>query len=148
MLGCFHTIPIMLERGGGAIVNTASTAGLTGDLQYTAYAASKAGLISLTRMVATQYGRFNIRCNAIAPGVVMTPSLTGTLSEEARARRARHNLVPFIAEPEQVAPLVAFLVSDEAAYITGEVIRIDGGALSHSPPYATRLEALGLVPKL
>ncbi len=148
MLGCLHAIPVMMERGGGAIVNTASTAGLIGDLQYTAYAASKAGLISLTRMVATQYGRFNIRCNAIAPGVVMTPALMGTLSDDARARRVRHNLVPYIALPEQVAPVVAFLVSDEAAYITGEVIRVDGGALSHAPPYASRLEALGLIPKL
>jgi NAD(P)-dependent dehydrogenase (short-subunit alcohol dehydrogenase family) len=143
MLGCYYAVPKMMERGGGAIVNTASTTGLTGDLQFTAYAASKAGVISLTRMVATQYGRFNIRCNAIAPGVVLTPAVDRALSDKDRALRISHNLVPFLATPEQIAPLVAFLVSEESAYITGEVIRIDGGSHGHAAQYASILAARG-----
>jgi NAD(P)-dependent dehydrogenase (short-subunit alcohol dehydrogenase family) len=141
MLGCRHAVPVMVEQGGGAIVNVASIAALIGDLQYTAYSASKAGVLALTRNVATQYGRFGVRCNAVAPGVVMTEASRRTMTDADRAARVRHNLTPIIAEAEQIAPLVAFLASDEAAYITGEVVRIDGGSLSHAPAYAYRLEA-------
>jgi NAD(P)-dependent dehydrogenase (short-subunit alcohol dehydrogenase family) len=129
---------VMLERGGGSIVNTLSIHALTGDDRFTAYSASKAALIALTRSVATQFGKQNIRCNAVAPGATITPALTRTMTPEQLARRARHCLTPTLPRPENIADVVAFLVSDEAAFITGEVIRVDGGTLSHSPSYAER----------
>jgi NAD(P)-dependent dehydrogenase (short-subunit alcohol dehydrogenase family) len=140
MLACRMAIPVMLAGSGGAIVNMLSTHALTGDDRYTAYAASKGALIALTRSVATQFGKQGIRCNAVAPGATLTPSLIRTLSPEALRRRVRHSLTPTLGQPENVADVVAFLVSDEAAFITGEVIRVDGGTLSHSPSYADHME--------
>jgi NAD(P)-dependent dehydrogenase (short-subunit alcohol dehydrogenase family) len=138
MLGCRYAIPFMLESSRGAIVNMVSTHALAGDDRYTAYSASKAALLALTRSVATQFGKQGIRCNAVAPGATLTPALSRSMTPEDIERRTRHSLTPTLGRAENVADVVAFLVSDEAAYITGEVIRVDGGTLSHSPSYADR----------
>jgi NAD(P)-dependent dehydrogenase (short-subunit alcohol dehydrogenase family) len=136
MLGCKHAIPRMLERGGGAIVNTSSAAALVGDPVRTAYGASKAALDSLTRYVATQYGKRGIRCNSIAPGVIATPALAANVPPEQIAVYERSHLTPRLGRPEDIAAAVVFLVSDDAAFITGQTLCVDGGLLAHHPSFA------------
>jgi NAD(P)-dependent dehydrogenase (short-subunit alcohol dehydrogenase family) len=133
MYGCRHVIPVMLETGGGAIVNTASMSGAIGDAGLTAYGAAKAGVISLTRYVATQYGRRNIRCNAVAPGLITTERANEVVSPPVQEIFAEHNLVPRNGRPEDIGNAVAFLASDEAAFITGQVLAVDGGMFIHGP---------------
>ena len=136
MLGCKYAIPRMLERGGGAIVNTSSISGLTGDVARVAYGVSKAGLDSLTRYVATQYGKRGIRCNSIAPGVISTPALEANVSREQIAIYERNHLTPRLGRPEDIAAAVVFLVSDAAGFVTGQTLCVDGGLLAHHPTYA------------
>ena len=141
-LGCKHAIPEMLKRGRGSIVNTSSASGLTGDLVRTAYGVSKAGVDGLTRYVATQYGKRGIRCNAIAPGVIETPALRQNVPPEQVALFERHHLTPRLGTPEDIAAAVVFLASDDAAFITGQVLSVDGGLLAHHPTVA-EVRALG-----
>jgi len=136
LLGCKHAIPRMLERGGGVIVNTSSAAALAGDLVRTAYGISKAGLDALTRYVATQYGKRGIRCNSIAPGVIATPALAANIAPELIAVYERSHLTPRLGRPEDVAEVVVFLATDAAAFITGQVLSVDGGLLAHHPAVA------------
>jgi NAD(P)-dependent dehydrogenase (short-subunit alcohol dehydrogenase family) len=140
MLGCRFAIPAMLERGGGSIVNTASAAAFYGSDSLAAYGISKAGIVSLTRSVATAYGEQGIRCNAVAPGVVVArdvqDALGGPMSERLRGITTSH-LVGRLGYPEEIAVAVAFLASDDAAFVTGEILRVDGGFTAHSPTYAT-----------
>ncbi len=136
LLGCKHAIPRMLERGGGVIVNTSSASGLTGDLVRTAYGVSKAGLDALTRYVATQYGKRGVRCNSIAPGVIATPALAANVPPELIAVYERSHLTPRLGRPEDIAEVVVFLASDAAAFITGQVLSVDGGLLAHHPAVA------------
>ena len=143
MLGCKHAIPRMLARGGGAIINTSSASGLVGDPVRTAYGASKAGLDSLTRYVATQYGKRGIRCNSIAPGVIATPALAANVSPEMIAIYERSHLTPRLGRPEDIAAAVAFLASDDAAFITGQTLQVDGGLLAHHPAFGEFLRLAG-----
>jgi NAD(P)-dependent dehydrogenase (short-subunit alcohol dehydrogenase family) len=144
MLGCRYAIPSMITRGGGAIVNMSSAAALAGALRNTAYAASKAGVIALTRHVAAQHGRHGIRCNVVTPGLVMTPAARRTYTDAQIAERTRENLLPFIAGPEHLASVVAFLASDDAAYITGQSLVVDGGAYSHKTGFDSEMELAAL----
>jgi NAD(P)-dependent dehydrogenase (short-subunit alcohol dehydrogenase family) len=148
MLGCRFAIPSMISRGGGSIINMSSTAALRGGLRNTAYAASKAGLLALTRHVAAQHGKQGVRCNAITPGLVLTPAVRRTYTDSQVADRTRENLVDFIAEPKHLASVVAFLASEDAAYVTGQVLVVDGGAYSHKPGFnsETELAALAEMP--
>ena len=136
MLGCKYAIPHMLRRGGGVIVNTSSASGLTGDVGRSAYAASKAGLLSLTQSVAVQYGKEGIRCNAIAPGVIATPALEANVPPEQIAVYSNNTLTPRLGAPEDIAAAVAFLASDAAGFITGQILSVDGGLLAHHPALA------------
>lgn len=135
MLGCRYAIPHMVAAGGGSIVNTASNSGTAGDLARIAYGATKGAIITLTRYVATQHGWQNIRCNSIAPGVVLTEALDKTVPGLKEIIK-RHILTPEFGTPDDIAALVAFLASDESRYITGENISISGGGLIHQPHYA------------
>jgi NAD(P)-dependent dehydrogenase (short-subunit alcohol dehydrogenase family) len=137
MLGCKHAVPAMIDAGGGAIVNMASVSGLTGDAIQAAYGASKAGVIMLTKYVAAMYGRYRIRCNAIAPGLILTPALVG-ISGIGREINDAERLIDRPAEPEDVAALVAFLASDDALSITGQVIALDAGTSAHRPATSLR----------
>ena len=139
MLGCRYAIPHMIAGGGGSIVNTASNSGTAGDLARIAYGSSKGAIITLTRYVATQHGKQNIRCNSIAPGVVLTEALDKTVPGLKDIIK-RHILTPEFGTPDDIAGLVAFLASDEARYITGENISISGGGLVHQPHYADLME--------
>jgi NAD(P)-dependent dehydrogenase (short-subunit alcohol dehydrogenase family) len=140
MLGCKHAIPHMIAAGGGAIVTTSSDAGQFGDLSRVAYGVSKSGIDSLTRYVATLYGKSNIRCNAVSPGVVKTPALTANVPAAELALYQRNHLTPEMGEPEHIAGVVTFLLSDVAAFITGQVVNVDGGLTAHTPLYANFVE--------
>ncbi|MBB3982758.1 NAD(P)-dependent dehydrogenase (short-subunit alcohol dehydrogenase family) [Sphingobium fontiphilum] len=135
LLGCRYAIPHMIANGGGSIVNTASNSGTAGDLARIAYGSTKGAIITLTRYVATQHGAQNIRCNSIAPGVVLTEALDKTVPGLKDIIK-RHILTPEFGTPDDIAALVAFLASDESRYITGENISISGGGLIHQPHYA------------
>lgn len=132
LLGCKYAIPHMIRTGGGSIINTASNSGSSGDLARIAYGSSKGAIITLTKYVATQYGRQRIRCNSIAPGVVLTAALEKAVPGLKEIIH-RHILTPEFGTPEDIAALVAFLAADESRYITGENISISGGGLSHQP---------------
>lgn len=138
MLGCKAVLPDMLSRSKGVIVNTSSNSGLSGELTRTAYGVSKAGINGLTLHVATQYGRFGIRCNAVSPGLVMTPKMASAdaLPEQIREIYQLSHLNPRFTRPEDVANLVGFLFSDAGEMINGQIISIDGGMLAHTPSYA------------
>lgn len=136
LIGCKHAIPRMLEGGGGSIVNTSSGASLAGHVTGAAYASSKAAVNCLTQYVAAEYGKQGIRCNAILPGLIMTPAVDVGMTPEAVAMILDHHMTPEAGRPEDIAAMVAFLASDEARYVTGQLIRVDGGITSHLPTYA------------
>jgi NAD(P)-dependent dehydrogenase (short-subunit alcohol dehydrogenase family) len=127
-----HGIEAMLETGGGAVINTSSTAGLTAQDNISPYTFTKAGIVGLTRSAAVEYAARGIRVNAIAPTVVMTPLVRRFIDSaadpaEMLQRMESFNPMPGIVQPEDVAALVAFLASDDARWITGVTIPIDGG---------------------
>ena len=131
-----EVIPIMTANGGGNIVNVASISGLTADANGTLYGASKAGVINLTKYIATQMGKKNIRCNAVAPGLVLTPAALDNLNEDVRNIFLGQCATPYLGEPEDVAATIAFLASNDARYITGQTIVVDGGLTVHNPTVA------------
>jgi NAD(P)-dependent dehydrogenase (short-subunit alcohol dehydrogenase family) len=126
-LMCQSCLPLLLD-GGGSIVNIASNSGLQGIPYAAAYAASKGGVILLTRSLASEYSGRGVRVNAVAPGGIITPLLENfTFPEGAdRTRMPRGSRVPH-AEPEEIASLVAYIASDEARFMVGSVVSMDGG---------------------
>jgi NAD(P)-dependent dehydrogenase (short-subunit alcohol dehydrogenase family) len=135
-LGCKYAIPHMIARGGGSIVQTSSMSAFAGDLHYAAYGASKGGLNSFTRYVATMHGKQGIRANAVCPGVVVTPAARVHFDPSMLALYEGNHLTRELGTPENIAEVVAFLASDAAAYVTGQAIPVDGGLFSHLPTYA------------
>ena len=122
-------VPSMRQRGGGAIVNVASTSGLGGAPWHIAYGASKHAVIGLTRSAALALASDSIRVNAIAPGAVETPILEELENGIGRSRSQGVEQIPLgrTATPAEVAALIVFLLSNDAAFITGSVHSIDGG---------------------
>ena len=127
-LGTKHAIPAMREAGGGSIVNISSVAGLVGSRETTAYTASKGAVRLLTKSTAIQYASDGIRANSVHPGTIETPMTEGILAEEGK-RADRMNRTPLkrLGRPEDVAYGVLFLASDEASFMTGSELVIDGG---------------------
>ncbi len=121
-----HLYSHMMRQRKGRIINIASVSGMMGNPGQANYSSAKAGLIGLTKTVAKELAGRNITCNAIAPGFIAT-DMTGNLSE--KVKEAAVEMIPLkrMGQPEDVAKLAAFLASDDSAYITGEVIKIDGG---------------------
>ena len=117
---------IMMKQKSGKIVNVASVAGLYGNAGQVNYSASKAAIIGMTKTVAKEYGRKNINCNAVAPGLIRTP-MTDVLSDEVKAKMLDAVAMRRYGEPEEIASVVSFLVSENASYVTGQVIEISGG---------------------
>jgi NAD(P)-dependent dehydrogenase (short-subunit alcohol dehydrogenase family) len=132
-MGCKHAIPHMLARGGGSIVNTASIDGLVGRGVRAAYGASKAGVVLFTKSVASQYGARGIRCNAVAPGLTLTPGAVGNAPPEYIEASLALYPMPRLCVPEDVANAVVFLASAEAAYINAATLMVDGGATVYMP---------------
>ncbi|HEY6472626.1 MAG TPA: SDR family oxidoreductase [Acidimicrobiales bacterium] len=131
MLMCKHAVPIMVERGGGSIINMSSGASLKGDRTRTAYGVSKAGVNALTMYVATSHGKKGIRVNTILPGLVLTDAVRAHLNETTLASLGKAVLTRSVGEPEDIADVVVFLASDESRYITGQMIAVDGGMSAH-----------------
>jgi NAD(P)-dependent dehydrogenase (short-subunit alcohol dehydrogenase family) len=127
-------IPIMLDAGGGSIVNTSSVQGHVGFLGWSGYAASKGGVDALTRQAAVEYAPNGIRVNAVVPGTILTEMNEGILREVddpdalLAEWRSMHPLGR-IGMPEEVAAAVVFLASDESSFVTGESLRVDGGMI-------------------
>ncbi|MGQ0699643.1 MAG: SDR family NAD(P)-dependent oxidoreductase [Panacagrimonas sp.] len=143
MLCCKHAIPELLKRSGGSIINTSSTYGLAAFISLPAYSASKAAINSLTQHVATAYGKRGIRCNAVAPALVMTPLTASFIPQPLIEINIDGAATPFLGGPMDVAQAVAFLASDEARFINGHILPVDGGTLATQPtvPAARRFFA-------
>ena len=130
--GAFHCVQAfggsMLDQGSGAIVNIVSIAARHANPAVGSYGPSKAALLSLTEQIALEWGPRGVRCNAVGPGLVPTPG-TGSVYDDPAVRDTRAGAVPLrrLAEPADIAEAVAYLASDRAAYVTGQVIYVDGG---------------------
>ena len=127
-LGMKYAIPKM--ESGSAIVNTASVAGIKGQKLLSAYTASKSGVIALTKAASTEFGRQNIRVNAVAPGVIDTDMIENWRNSSKWPVLSKANALKRIGKPEEIANAVLFLASDEASFITGETLIVDGGTLN------------------
>ena len=121
-----HSARQMLRQKSGKIINISSVSGILGNAGQANYAASKAGVIGLTKTIARELGSRGITVNAIAPGFVDT-EMTGVLSEEIRENACRQIILGRFRKPEDIANVAVFLASDKADYITGQVISVDGG---------------------
>jgi NAD(P)-dependent dehydrogenase (short-subunit alcohol dehydrogenase family) len=143
MLCCKHVLPHMAKHAGGSIINTASNLGLQGNLGQSAYAASKAAILQLTRSIAASHGRRGIRCNAVSPGLVMSPAARNNLPPRLHEIVAGETLTPYLGMPEDIAHAVAYLSSDESRYVTGHNLVVDGGTSSHVPGFAQFSELFG-----
>lgn len=146
-LTCKHVIPHLLEHDSSVIVNISTTGAHRGEFGYAAYAAAKAGVESLTRSIAAQYGRQGLRCNCVVPGLVLNPPMEKmmTLVPENAAGFAcidrQALLEPGHGTGMDVADAVGFLVSDASRWMTGENIVVDGGTISHNPTWADIVDA-------
>lgn len=135
MIACRAALP-HLRASRGNVVNTVSNLALQGHLIQAAYSSSKAAIIQLTRAIAASHGRAGVRCNAVAPGMTMTPALREAFPPALRAAVEAETLREQLGEPEDIAEAVAFLASDAARNITGQVLVADGGCASHVPGIA------------
>ncbi len=134
-LGMKFCIPLMRQRGGGAIINTASVSGLGGDIGMSSYNAAKAGVINLTRSAALENAKHNIRINCVCPGAINTRAvmMLGANNEDAfRSLHGQAHPVGRIGEPDEIASVVLFLASDDASFVTGAAIAADGGLSAQS----------------
>ena len=140
-LGIKYAIPVMLEQGGGVIVNTSSVCGIRSDFGMAPYNAAKAGVISLTKSTAIEYANKGIRCNCVCPGIILTPGIKAFFDEDGdespkpeieSLRKRMINIHPIgrLGKPEEVARVVLFLASDEASFVTGATYVVDGGSLA------------------
>jgi len=127
-LCCKNAVPIM-KNGGGAIINNASSLGLAAEAESPAYCASKAAVIHLTKVMALEYARDNIRVNCVCPGPIDTPMFRKSFSTSGEAENyiKKQTIFGRIGKPEEVANVVLFLASDDASYVTGSAYSVDGG---------------------
>jgi NAD(P)-dependent dehydrogenase (short-subunit alcohol dehydrogenase family) len=133
--GCKHAVPRLRDAGGGAIVNTASALSLVSDPFLPVYTASKHATLGLTRSVGVAYAADGIRCNCVCPGDMQTPMIERyweATGDPEKAKREMASMYPAgkIGQPGEVAKAILFLASDEASYVNGSFMQIDGGLLS------------------
>jgi NAD(P)-dependent dehydrogenase (short-subunit alcohol dehydrogenase family) len=146
MLMSKHSIPHMIEQGGGSIINISSGLALAGDVICAAYGPGKAALNALTRYVASVYGKQGVRCNAILPGVILTERARSVLPPPALELFLSHVCSPRLGEPTDIANAVAFLASDLAAWVNGQLWSVDGGLYAHQPHTPQFVELLAHQP--
>ena len=120
-------IPHMAANGGGSIINISSIGGLRPDISQIAYGTSKAAINYLTKLIATQCARDNIRCNAVLPGMTATEAVSNNLTPEFQEFFLKHIPIKRMATPEEIAGAVAYFASDDAAYTTGQIMDVSGG---------------------
>ncbi len=133
--GTFYAVksvlPYMKENKGGSIINIGSMASCGGDLGSTAYACAKAGVDMLTKSTALQYGKFNIRCNCVRPGLIVTPDNEAHVPQVLKDIFLNNIMVNRYGNPEDIANMCVYLASDESEYFTGQVVTVDGGLNAH-----------------
>lgn len=130
-LGIKHAARVMVSRGGGSIINTASIAGVSNGVLPTAYSASKAAVVSLTRNAASELAEHRIRVNAVCPGIIFTQLMHNGREEQAETVVREIQPWPDRGEPHHVASAVLFLASDESVFVTGDALAVDGGYLAN-----------------
>ena len=140
MRGTFYVtkcvLPHMIKNGGGSVINIGSMASCGGDLGSTAYASAKAGVDMLTKSVALQYGKQNIRCNCVRPGLIVTPDNEAKVPQALKDIFLSNIMVNRYGCPEDIGHACVYFGSDESAYVTGQIITVDGGLNSHAPTVA------------
>jgi NAD(P)-dependent dehydrogenase (short-subunit alcohol dehydrogenase family) len=141
LLGCKYLIPGMIAAGGGSVVLTTSIKGRTGTSLRTAYSTTKGGLEQLVRVVATQYGRFGVRCNGVAPGIIVTPGLREVVSDEWAQELLAAQLLGRFGTPEDIAAAVLYLASDASSFMTGQTLVVDGGMTGYIPVLSPAIDA-------
>ena len=124
-------LPYFEKNNGGSIINIGSMASCSGDLGSTAYACAKAGVDKLTQYTALQYGKKNVRCNCIRPGLIVTPQNDAHVPQALKDIFLSNIMVNRYGNPEDIGHLCVYLASDESAYVTGQIINVDGGLNSH-----------------
>ena len=141
MRGTFYATKTVLpylqkNENGGSIINIGSMASCSGDLSSTAYAFAKAGVDKLTQYTALQYGKQNIRCNCVRPGLIVTPENDAHVPQVLKDIFTSNIMVNRYGCPEDIGYMCVYLASDESAYVTGQIINVDGGLNSHVPTAA------------
>ena len=131
-LGCKHVLPYMMENQRGVIINMASGLGLVGSRSHHAYSASKGGVVLLTRSMALAYGKYGIRINCLCPGPTMTPMMHRWIDNNPDRLQEAANRVPLkrLGQPDEVAQVALFVASDDASYVNGAILTIDGGEVA------------------
>jgi NAD(P)-dependent dehydrogenase (short-subunit alcohol dehydrogenase family) len=122
-----YALQQMLTQGGGALVNTASVAGLIGSRGLAAYVASKHGVVGLTKTAALEYAQQGIRVNCVCPGMIQTPMTESALRDPARQAQITARPMGRVGTPEEIAEAVVWLCSDAASFVTGHAMTVDGG---------------------
>ena len=136
-----YAVPPMEASGGGSIINISSMAAVMPDVTRIAYTTAKAAINSMTRNIATQYGRRGVRCNAVMPGIIATDAVARGLTQDFIKAVLRQIPLQRMGQPADIARTVCFLASDDAAYITGQCIEVAGGLGVPTPFYADTVEA-------
>lgn len=133
-------IPHMAKNGGGSIINISSVGGIRPDISQIAYGTSKAAINYLTKIIATQAARDNIRCNAVLPGMTATDAVKDKLSDEFKEFFLKHTPIKRMGTPEEIAGTVLYFASDDSAYTTGQIVDVSGGFGMPTPLYGDMIE--------
>lgn len=140
-----YVILEMIKNGGGSIVNVSSVGLISPDLSRMAYCVSKSAINALTENIAAQYARFNVRCNAVLPGITATDAVMNNMSKEFMDSYLCHVPLNRMAKPEEIAEAVLFFASDDSSYVTGHLLDVAGGLGRVTPQYADYIRAANII---
>lgn len=133
-------VPHMEKNGGGSIINISSVGGIVPDISQIAYGTSKAAINYLTKLIAVQVARKNIRCNAVLPGMTATDAVKSNLSDDFREFFLKHTPIKRMGTPEEIAGAICYFASDDAAYTTGQIVDVSGGFGLPTPVFGDMIE--------